>query len=196
VSAAIIGFFLPWAQLHIRETQLEKEIASGARKGLSKSFGVKSARRQPSWLKSKSKNMPLIPTKIAGVQIPRMANRENVKVAMGLIKLFTKKDEAVGLKTYAVYLVPGLAVLCGILLTRFGTQQAILVLVAVLCAAVAGGGFWTLLTTDTKKQFAIAIRPGLWLSLWAYVGLAAVALQSVVGRFWRWTRRDVSVFAR
>ena len=48
--------------------------------------------------------------------------------------------------------------------------------VAIVCAAVAGVGFWKLLTTNTQSlMVAITIGPGLWLSLWAYVGVACAA---------------------
>jgi len=49
--------------------------------------------------------------------------------------------------------------------------------VGIVCLVVAGGGFWKLLTTKTETLLvAITIEQGLWLSLWAYVGIGLAAL--------------------
>jgi hypothetical protein len=67
-------------------------------------------------------------------------------------------------------------------LTVLGTRRAVAIGAAVVCGLIAGLGFWKLLTTNTQALFiAITIGPGLWLSLWGYVGLAlAAAALSVV----------------
>jgi len=128
-----------------------------------------------------SRGMPLIPTRVSGYQIPRLANRENVRVIMGLTELVTKKRERIGLKSYAVYLAPGLALLCGLLLTaRVGATRPAAAGVALVCGAVAVAGCWTLLTTDTRARYAVAIGPGLWLSLAAYAVLALAAAAQVL----------------
>ena len=170
-----------------------KQLSAKASQSLSKTFKVK-ASREPSWIRHRSGREPMIPTKVSGVQVPQLANQKNAKVVMQLVELFTKKREAIGMMSYAVYLVPGIALLCGLLLTRFGEKRPIAIGTAALCAAIAGAGFWKLLTTDTKALFAIAIGPGLWLSLWAYVGLALVAVASALpeqfrGQLSRVTRR-------
>ena len=173
-AAVVVGFFLPWAQLDIGNSKVGKEVASSVRKSLGKTF-KSGAAKEPSWIRKRPKGAPTIPTRVSGFQIPQMANRRNVKVAAQLVKLFTKTDEQVGLKSYAVYLLPGLALLCAWLLSVFGGVRVVACGVLVGCAVVAGAGFWNLLTTDTKAQFAMAIGPGLWLSLWAYVGLSVTA---------------------
>ena len=173
VGGALIGFFLPWAKLElIKETQLEKQFASSARRALAKSFGASKPSRP-----KQAKSLPTIPTRVSGFQIPILANRKNVKVITDLTALFTKKKEEVGLKSYAVYLVPGTALLVGMLLTVWGASRPVVIGAGVLCAAVAGTGFWTILTTDLKSM-SLRIEWGLWISLLAYVGLAFAALVS------------------
>ena len=172
---ALIGFFLPWAQLDIGNSKVGKEAASSIRKSLGKTFKAGGS-KEPSWMQHRSKNSPAIPTRITGVMIPQLANRQHVKTLTQLAKLFTKSDEQLGLKSYAVYLLPGLIVLLAVLLTRCGDHALIRWGVAGCAAAVAGFGFWKLLTIDTRAQFAIAIGPGLWMSLWAYAGMSAAAV--------------------
>ena len=87
-----------------------------------------------------------------------------------------------GLKSWAVYLLPSLAALSGWLLLSARGPKAVTAAVFVLCAGVAGAGFWTLATTDTRKEYAVVVSEGLWLSLGAYAGLAALAGQALASR--------------
>ena len=81
-----------------------------------------------------------------------------------------------------MYLVPGIALVCGVLLTLLG-RAPVAAGIALVCGAVAGVGFWTLLTTNTSTLFvAITIGQGLWLSLWGYVGLALSGALSLLIR--------------
>ena len=174
-----MGFFLPWASLDIRTTDAERSIAASLRKASNKTF-KKPPRTYRSWIYGKRDKGPMIPSKVRGYQVPILANQKGVKVAMQLVKLFAKTDEQVGWKSYAVYLMPGLAVLCGLLLSAWGGQRPVALAIAVLCAAIAGYGGWTLLTTDTRKAYAVAIDSGLWLSLTAYAGLSVTTMLSLL----------------
>ena len=172
----VIGFLLPWATLDIKTTKTEKDVASGVHHGLAKTFasGNKPA-RQPLWIRSHKQRGVLIPSRIRGYQVPWYANRRNVKAAMGLVELVTKKREAIGFKSYAVYVLPVVAVLSAWLLGAYGDHRLAALGVALACGAVAGTGLWTLITTDTRTAYAFAVGSGLWVSLGAYVVLALTA---------------------
>ena len=182
VLAVVVGFYQPWAALDImRNSKTEKEIASGIRRGLSKSFGIHSA-KEPSWIRNqqKSKTTPTVPTKITGAMIPTLANQRHVKVLQQLAELLThQKQEAIGLKSYAVYLIPGLALLCGLLILRM-QSPFVSAGASVVAAAIAGVGFWHICSTDTRAQYGIVIGPGLWLSLCGYAVIAAATFASVL----------------
>ena len=175
VAAAVAGFFLPWVRMDIGTSKSSKQLESAARTSLGKTFKVGGS-KEPSWIRHRATRTATLPTRISGFQIPVLANRKNAKVVTDLVKLFTKRDEHLGFKSYAVYGLPGLAVVCGLLLSWGGRRRLLVAGVAVLCAAVAGGGCWTLLTTDTRAACGVAIGAGLWLSLWAYAGLAATLI--------------------
>ena len=97
-------------------------------------------------------------------------------MATALIELLMNERQHMGAKSYAVYLLPGMALACALLLTFLGTRRVVTIGAAVLCGMIAGVGFWKLLTTNTQTLFiAITIGPGLWLSLWAYAALALAA---------------------
>lgn len=167
VGAAIMGFFLPWATIDLR--------ASSALSGLTQDLGrvTVKIRRGTKTIAGELPRLSDIPQQVSGAQIPRLANRPNAQVAIALLELFTQQRQQIGLKSYAVYLLPGIALLCGVVVTRWGRHAVVALGSAILCAAIAGVGWWKLLTTDTQALFvAITIGPGLWLSLWAYVVLA------------------------
>jgi len=183
VGAAVIGFVLPWARIDLREPTLVKQVrgslpASDTLSGLTKDLGRITAtiRRGAQTITGDLPTLTDIPKEVSGIQIPRLANQKNAQTAIALMEVFTGKQEHIGLKSYAVYLLPGIALLCGLLLTFLGRQRLVPWSVAGLCAVIAAAGFWKLLTTNTQAlMVAITIGPGLWLSLWAYVGLAVTA---------------------
>ena len=189
-STALIGFFLPWAAIDLREPSAVRQLREMARLrgtvgGLTRDLSriTVQVRRGAETITGELPKLSDIPKEVSGVQIPRLANQENAKVAMALIELLTRQRQHIGAKSYAVYLVPGLALVFSLLLTVLGGRKVVTIGTLILCAAIAGGGFWKLLTTNTKTLFiAITIGRGLWLSLWAYVGLAlAACLGLIVG---------------
>lgn len=188
VAAVIVAFFLPWARIDLREPELLRQArrtaeGHGLLSGLMDKVGKVTVeiRRGAETVTGELSSLADIPKQASGAQIPQMANQENAKVAIALMELLTNTRQHLGAKSYAVYLVPGLSFLCGVLLTVQGTRRAVALGVAALCAIVAGVGFWKLLTTNTSALLiAVTIGPGLWLSLWGYVGLALAALGAAV----------------
>ena len=175
--AAVVGiaFFLPWVHLDAREPTLFKNISISMRNSMKRSLGKNT--RSGTWNSSTPRGTASVPTHISGFEIPELANRENTKAIMQLVETFTTNRQQVGLKSYAVYLVPLLAFLCAGLLTRFGGRSRLAAIgVAVICTAVVGSGGWGWLQTRTKELVGVKFGLGLWLSLAAYAGLACAAL--------------------
>jgi len=180
VAATVVGFFLPWASMDVHEPKLMKQLRQtgplhDSVKGLAHHVGriAVKIRKGTETIAGDLPSLADMPHRVSGVQIPQLANQQNAQVAVAAIELLTNARQHIGPKSYAVYLVPGLALVCGILLTVLGHRTPVDIGAAVLCAIVAGAGFWKLLTTNTQTLFiAVTIGPGLWLSLWAYVGLA------------------------
>jgi len=187
VVAAVAAFFLPWARIDLREPGLMRQVretveavpGQGLLDGLTERVGrvAVEIRRGAETVTGELPSLAEIPKEVSGAQIPQVVTQRHAKVATALLELFTNERQHLEAKRYAVYLVPGVALLCGLVLTCLGGMAAVALGVAALCAGIAGIGFWKLLTTDTQALFiAITIGPGLWLSLWAYVGLAVSAL--------------------
>jgi hypothetical protein len=177
---AVVGFFLPWARIDAREpsvvTQLRqtmplRDAVGGLAQDVSR-ITVK-IRRGTEVVTGRLPSLSAIPQQVSGFQIPRMANQEEAKIAVALVELMTNQRQQIGIKSYAVYLLPGAALVCAVALTIVALPAAVAIAIAAFGAALAGLGGWKLLTVDTQTLFmAITIGAGLWLSLWAYVGLA------------------------
>ena len=183
VGMAMTALFMPWAHIDLREPDLVRQLrqtaqAQGLVDQLTKKIGrvAVQVRRGTETVTGELPSLSDIPRQVSGVQIPQMANQKNGQVVIALMELLTNTRQHIGLKSYAVYLIPGLALLCAGLLTVLGRVPVAAIGVGVVCAGIAGAGFWKLLTTNTHTLFvAITIGQGLWLSLWAYVGLAVAA---------------------
>lgn len=180
-AAAVVGFVLPWATIHLDTpvARLEEAArASGVLDRLAQGLGkvTVTIQRGTETVTGELPSLSDIPTQVSGAQIPQMVQGERAKVAIALFELFTQQRQRLGLKSYAVYVLPGLALVFGLLLTRFGDRRVVAMGVASGSAVIAGLGLWKLLTVNTDALFvAITIGPGLWLSMWAYIGLAIAA---------------------
>lgn len=186
VVAAVVGFVLPWATLDVKATRVvggATQLIEGApleavTGNLAKKLGnvVIQVKRGAETVTGKLPDLSQIPTHVNGPQIPQLVNRQDAQVVLALAEMLTGERQ-VGAKSYVVYLVPGLAILCGILVTLASRVRVACLLVGVVCVTVAGVGFWKLLTAKTETLLvAITIGQGLWLSLWAYVGLGVFAM--------------------
>jgi hypothetical protein len=186
VVGAVVGFFLPWASLDVKYRQVTDQVNQLAEgtpfqdlaEQLKQKVGrlVIHVKHGAETIAGELPDLSTIPTQVSGVQIPQLANRQDIQVVMALTEMLTGQRE-LGAKSYAVYLVPGLACLAALMVTLLRWVRLVCLLVGLLCCAVAAGGFWKLLTTETDTLLvAITIERGLWLSLWAYVGLGLAAV--------------------
>ena len=172
-TAAVVGFVQPWAFIDVREPGAMRSLRSAAPANVGRV--MLKIRRGAETLTGELPTLADLPRQVSGIQIPRMVRETRAQVAVAVLELLTKTRHHLGAKSYLVYLVPGIALSCAAVLTAVSAPGAAIG-VGLLSAAIAGIGFWQVMTTRTDSLFvAIRIGPGLWLSLWAYVGLAASA---------------------
>ena len=189
VAVTVVSFFLPWATIDVREPGLSRQMRQmvqeqGLVKGLTEKLGrvTVQVRQGAKTISGELPQLSDIPHRVSGVHIPRLANQKNAQVVTALFEMVTNTRQEIGLKSYAVYLVPGVAIVFGLLLT-FAAMRPVALGIAAASAAIAAAGFWKLLTTNTQALFvAITIGPGLWLSLWAYVALSLSAILAALAK--------------
>lgn len=182
VAAAVGGFFLPWVRIDLREHALVQQFRrSGAMNDLLGQLNDKlgrvvvQVRRGTETITGDLSTLSELPRQVSGVQIPQLANDERAKLVMVLAEMVTHTPQDVRWKSYAVYLLPSLALVFGVLLTGWGRLAPVAIGVALACLGIAGFGFWKLLTVQDAIAASISIGPGLWISISAYLGLALAA---------------------
>ncbi len=189
VALAAAGFVSPWVHIDlIKETDLERSITRSAKRAFGKTFGG-SGTSENFWAQKTRRQSGLVPTRVSGIRIPWLANRNQTKVMVGLARVFLKdadkqEIEQIGWKSYGVWLVPGLAALCALLLTAFAARPPVVISLGALCAAVAAIGAFQLVTVELPKGSGMSFGTGLWMSLAAYAGLAAAAALHVTLSAW------------
>lgn len=187
VAASVIGFVLPWATLDVKAArlpgQLTQALPGADLQALAGKLTSKIGRVTIQFKRGTETiagellpDLSTMPTRVSGLEIPRLANRQDAKVAIAFAEMFTGQRD-LGAKSYAVYLVPGLALLGGALVTLARGLRVVRGGIGGACLAIAGLGFWKLLTIKTDALLAaVTLGPGVWLSVWAYVGLGLCAI--------------------
>ncbi len=188
VVMALVGFVSPWAGVDLKSPKLPQQLQdvadatplSDVLGKLTKGIGrvVVQVKRGAETVTGELPDLSNIPKEVRGVDIPYLANQPNAHVVLALAEMFTGQRE-LGAKSYGVYLLPGLALLCGILLTIAPRLRALCLVLGILCLSVAVGGYWKISTTPLDSLLvAITLGKGLWWSLWGYalVGASALAL--------------------
>lgn len=183
-----MGFYQSWAMIDLREPKIVQQLRDtagliGTAQGLVRDVGriAVEIRRGAETVTGELPSLSDIPKEISGAQIPRMAENPKAKIAIAVVELLTNTRQDVRGKSRLVYFVPGGAIFFAILLTLLGGWPWLVGGVGTCCAAIAALGCWKLSTTNTTALLmAITIGKGLWLSVWAYAGLAAAALGFLV----------------
>ncbi len=190
---ALIAFFLPWVHLTPPPSNTVKHKRARA-EGIDKTGRVRNLGGAVDEVfsglihgtREVAGKLTGIPPRISGFGVPILANSRKAKTIMELAESVTKKKEDVGLKSWAVYAVPGLAVFLGALLVRFSGQIIVSLLVAAAGVAIFGVGTWQLLTANlTSDIVCVKIGFGLWLSLSVYLCLGLLAVFSCLPMAWQ-----------
>ncbi|MBI2173892.1 MAG: hypothetical protein HYU33_01675 [Candidatus Omnitrophica bacterium] len=175
-----VGFVLPWVRLETHEPDLVQKIRKAAPlrdtvDGLLQDVNrvTLTIRRGAEKVTGELPRLEDLPRHVSGLQVPQLANSQQAKLAAMVMELIVGAQQYLGLKSYAVYLLPGMLSLFGLVLILWN-KHTIVVWVAIgLCVAIAALGFWKLLTTKAEALVVtMTIGEGLWLSLWAYIVLA------------------------
>ncbi len=172
-AVAVAGFYQPWAFFEVREPEMAQPLRSSA------PFGrlVLKIQRGTETVTSELPALSDLPRQVSGAEIPRMVHEERAQTAMAVLELLTKTRQHLAAKSDLVYAVPGLALACAIILTTVGAPLA----VGVVCAVIAGIGFWKLaIMPKDSSLIAITVGQGLWMSVAAYIGLAVAAAVAAV----------------
>ena len=186
VAGAVTGFFLPWASLDVKYRDVSGRVGGIVRDlplgdvagRLTKKIGriVVTVKKGAETVTGELPDFSKIPSRVNGPQIPQLVNRKDAQVVVALTEMFTGQQD-VGAKSYAVYALPVLAGLFGLLLTVLGGVRLASAAIGLASLVFGVGMLWKLTTTRTDTVLiTLIIEHGLWVIAWAYVALGFFAL--------------------
>jgi len=148
-----IAFFLPW--IHV-----ESKMVGGITKVLT------------------GKSQAEI-TRISGFTIPILANSQDARFAISVIKIFSPKVTNLDKKIWLIWIVPLFAVVIFLLSLSLGKSRLFNLLICLIGVMIFVVGFYKIKTTDLDKLVLNAkIGQGIWLTLWGYLGLGLIGLKN------------------
>jgi hypothetical protein len=182
--AIITGFFMPWATAGASAGKLAKGV-TGAAAGMGEKApfvgGLFGKAGKVADKVASAADVVGIKMSVSGYDIPQMMNTKSSQVAVALAGIFIKDAKDADKKSYAVYLMPVLALVC-VGLALWGMKNWIpAAIMAVLSGGISLGGLYTLMTTNMSNMAVqITIQNGLWQTLYAYLLICVVGVVWVV----------------
>lgn len=152
VCLVVIAFFMPWVKLE--STPLAGKFT--------KILVGKEAKVSES---------------ISAYQVPTMANTEDARLSITVIRILNPDIEDADKKVFLIWLVPFLAV--GIIVTSLILRKNKWVHLAYAAIGIFIFAFGAYRITNLKLDrtfLDVTIGPGLWLTLWAYLGIGLCEL--------------------
>lgn len=164
----VISFFLPWAQADVSATGVSKSLASSL-KGTPFAEKVAGKLNEATDAIGSMGDLTL-KTRVSGYSIPVLVNQKSSKTAISLAEIMFKNVEGLDVKSYAVYLLPVLAVLCSFL-SILGLKNKLFVIAMLLIAGVILiAGLYNLYTVDMQSiTVKITIMNGLWFTMYGFL---------------------------
>ena len=175
IATAVVlrGFFMPWAHVRASVTKVAKKLTDAA-------DPLKKAPGTGKVIKDVEKITDLISAfgdvdvkaTVRGYDIPRLVNSKTSKVALSLSQVLFKSTKGLDIKSYLVYLLPLIAILCAVLAIMGSKAIQPVVAMLIVSGSVSIGGFYNLLTMDFSNLIVkIAIGKGLWYTMYAYLSI-------------------------
>lgn len=152
VAIIVVSFFLPWVSV-------ESEAVGGISKLLT-------GKKQSSV------------GAISGFQVPIMANGEESRFMISVIKIFNPDITHADKKSILICLVPLLSIGLYFLSNRFGKNKLVILGIGILGVTIFGGAVFKIFTTDLDKMvIKVSIAIGLWLTLFGYLFIGLIHLK-------------------
>ena len=149
-TVIILSFFLPWAHVQSNQVGLFTKVLTGQRQ----------------------KNV----ASISGLQVPMMANGNGARLISSIAKIFYPTMKNIGLKSFAVVLIPLLAIIIGALNYFYEKYPWVNLGIAIVGVLIFLVATIKLATTDLDKLvLQIKIGFGMWTILISYLAIGVLA---------------------
>ena len=150
-AVIVVAFFLPWVSV-------ESEAIGGVTK-------ILTGKRQATI------------DSISGFKVPILANSDESRFMISIIKIFNPKITNADKKSFLVWGIPGLAVVMLIVAWFFENNKWAHLAMGIIGGAIFFVALYKIMTTDLDKLvLKVTIGYGLWLVLMGYLGIGIVSL--------------------
>jgi hypothetical protein len=156
VAIIVVSFFLPWISVQSAAAGKVTEMLTGKRQDKIDA--------------------------ISAYSVPVMANSEESRLMISIIKIFNPKIQNADKKSYLIWIIPILAVIMLILNSILGTNKWLNLVIGLVGVAIFAFATYKIKTTELDKfVLQITMGPGLWLTLWSYLGIGVISILNFVG---------------
>ncbi|MGB2706179.1 MAG: hypothetical protein WBC74_04930 [Candidatus Omnitrophota bacterium] len=175
----VISFFLPWAKVSVSAVGVSKELTDIADKKLGDTpIAGKVIDRLKKVTGAISSFGDIdVKTTVTGYQIPKLVNDKTSKVAISLVGIMFKSAEGLEWKSYLVYLLPLLGILCAGLAVLGLKNNIYVILMLVVSGVVSLAGLYNLHTANVESiAVKVSIESGLWNTMYALCFIFLVSI--------------------
>lgn len=148
-AVIFISFFLPWMRVESEQVGFFSKILTGKKQ-----------------------------TKVAsisGFDVPIMANDQDARLMISIIKIFKPNIKDADKKSYLIWSVPILAVIIALIYFFYGKNKWINLGLGIIGCIIFIAATYKLKTTDLDKMvLKITIAPWLWIILWSYLFMGLI----------------------
>jgi len=112
---------------------------------------------------------------ISGFKVPILANGEDARLMISIIKIFNPNIKNADKKSYAVWLIPLLAIIICIVSYYYGGNKWVNIAFGLFGAGIFFIAFFKIKTTDLNKLVLnVKIGLGMWFILYSYLAIGIV----------------------
>lgn len=152
----VLGFFLPWVSAESKQAGAVTKLLTGKRQQ-----GI---------------------ANISGLQIPLMANSEESRLIISIVKIFNPGAEGIDKKSYLVLVIPFLAIIFALLIHYFEENKWVNLAIGIIGVLIFAITVIKIKTTDLEKLvLQIKIGLGMWIILWSYLVMGILGIIQFVG---------------
>jgi len=182
-AVIVISFFLPWAKVNISAMGISEELTKASQTTLK---GTPIAEKVIGKLKGVTAALSAfgdidVKTQVSGYNIPNLVNSKGSKVALSLAEIMFKSADNLDVKSYLVYLLPILGILCGVAVVLGMKNKLFIIAMLIVSGVVSLGGFYNLLTANMGNiAVKVTIMNGLWFTMTAFLFIFFIGIAWIV----------------
>jgi len=181
IASVIIvrSFLLPWAQVSTSATKVSEGLTDAAKGSLKDSPAAAKVIKKLEKITDFISEIGDIEIKssISGYNIPIMVNNKTSKVALSVVALLFNNTDGLDKKSYLVYLLPLLAVICSFFAVMGVKQHWPVIAMGLISGVISVLGIYNLKTAVLSKGFVeVNIESGLWYTMYAYLAIFLISI--------------------